>query len=239
MLTLIHAKWPAPRHIQAVTTTRTGGQSKAPFDSNNLALHVGDHHNDVEANRRALSAYLQLSHEPAWLNQTHSTRCVVIEDTPARDADAAITRVVKQPLVILTADCLPIVLCNRAGDEIAAIHAGWRGLANGIVEQTIAQMHSNPAELLAWIGPGICGRCYAVGAELIKQFSSRYPYTAHTFADQHADLALLASLILTANDVSHITPSNLCTFEETNRCYSYRRNSQTGRIATLIQIKPA
>jgi YfiH family protein len=221
----IPAQWPAPAHVKAGVTTVACG---------NLALHVGDDPNRVIANRQALRTQLQLRHEPAWLNQTHSTQCVIIDESPSRDADAAITRTPHQPLAILTADCLPIVLCNRAGTEIAAIHAGWRGLAGGILDNTLMSLKTPPAELMAWIGPGICGHCYAVGQDVIQQFSQRYPLTAHTFADQHAKLPQLAELIFHHLGVMHVTLSNLCTLEQSNDFYSYRRTPQTGRIATLI-----
>ncbi len=234
----IRAQWPAPTTVAAFSSTLSGGQSKGVFASNNLALHVGDDATDVYANRRALSHQFSFTHDPAWLNQTHSTRCVVVEDTPSREADAAITRTQGQPLVILTADCLPILLCDRNGQEIAAIHAGWKGLVHGIIEQTIGQMRASPTDILAWIGPGICNQCYAVGNEVVEQFATRYPFTTHTLSNQRANLASIAELILNACGVLHVTPSNLCTFEQSDQFYSYRRNAQTGRIASFIWIKP-
>ncbi len=237
-LQLIRAQWPAPLRVQALSTTRAGGYSVAPYTSNNFALHVGDNPDHVLANRRALSAQLQFTHEPAWLTQTHSTNCVVLEQTFERHADAAVTRLRGQPLVILTADCLPIVMTNHAGDTIAAVHAGWRGLASGIIERTIQQMQCPPCELIAWVGPAICGNCYTVGAEVIHAFCSRYPDTVATFTTYRANLPQLAESILRALGVASITQSALCTYEATNHYYSYRRQAQTGRIATFIWIQP-
>jgi YfiH family protein len=233
-MTHLMANWPAPRNISALTTTLMGGQSKAPYASNNLALHVGDHATDVLANRHRLKTTLDLPGEPAWLMQTHSTDCVVIEEDTHRQVDASITRLKKQPLAILTADCLPILLCNTAGTEIAAIHAGWRGLLNGIVQNTLKKMQSSPNTLMAWVGPAICQRCFEVGLEVKAQFTTHYPNTSVAFEGRYANLPQMADLILQAAGVSAVYHSNACTFEEKNKFYSYRRESQTGRMATLI-----
>lgn len=233
------ADWPAPASIRAITTRRrSGGFSEAPYDRNNLGLHVGDNPNHVLRNRGELITSLQLPGEPAWLDQTHSTTCVVIEETHNRRADAAITRDKRQVLAIMTADCLPILLCNREGTEIAAIHAGWRGLVNGIVEQTVETMHSQPKDLMAWIGPGICASCYEVGDDMREQFQNRYDFSLPAFQKKDskwlADLPSLAALILENVSIPSIYKSNICTFEQKNDFYSYRREAQTGRMATLI-----
>lgn len=236
---ILDANWPAPPSIRVVTTTRMGGVSEANFAAMNLATHVGDDAQDVAKNRHILREALRLPNEPIWLEQTHSTRCVeVTSEDCNRDVDAAITRQKNQVLAILTGDCLPIVLCDRQGTEIAAIHAGWRGLANGIVDNTIAQLHASPTQCLAWIGPAICGRCYATGAEVLDQFIGRYSFAAQAFTKMnqqwYADLSKLATLILEALGVGAVYPSDVCTFEKNSEFYSYRRAAQTGRIATLI-----
>ena len=205
-----------------------------PYASNNLGLHVGDKEENVLANRRALRATLALPGEPAWLTQTHSTRCVVVERDQERTADAAITRQQNQPLVIMTADCLPILLCNTGGTEIAAIHAGWRGLLNGIVQHTLEQMHASPETLMAWIGPAICQACYEVGGDIKEQFTGRYPFTAGAFQGRLANLPLMADLVLRSRGVTAVYHADVCTFEQNTTCYSYRRESQTGRMGTLI-----
>ena len=225
-----------------LTTTRTNGASLGAFASNNLGLHVGDNAAHVQLNRHQLTKDLCLSNEPAWLNQTHSNRCVIVEDEPQRDADAAITRSINHPLAIMTADCLPIMLCDKAGTEIAAIHAGWRGLLNGIVENTLLKMHANPSALMAWIGPAMCGRCYETGEEVREAYTARYPFTDVAFRQidkqLFADLPMLAELILQSLGIFAVYQSGACTYELNNTFYSYRRDAETGRIATLVWFKP-
>ncbi|MFT4059409.1 MAG: peptidoglycan editing factor PgeF [Legionella sp.] len=233
------ANWPAPKNITALSTTRFFGFSKAPYDTNNLGLHVGDQEEHVLQNRKQLIEQLNLPGEPQWLNQTHSTRCVLVENNPDRNADAAITRSLKHPLVILTADCLPIMLCNIQGNELAAIHAGWRGLANGIVENTLEQIHSKTHDLLAWIGPGICQKCYEVGNEVYETFITKYSLSKSAFKATSsnkwlANLPKIAEIVLNSQGINAIYQSELCTFESESELYSYRKTSQTGRIGTLI-----
>ncbi len=234
------ATWPAPPNIGALTTYNTTGFSQPPFASNNLAYHVGDNEQHVQANRRALSLSLGLPNEPAWLEQTHTNQCVIIEEDTNRVADAAITRQKTSALAIMTADCLPILLCDQQGTEIAAIHAGWRGLANGIIENTLAKMKSPPATLLAWIGPAICQSCYETGEDVKHTFITRYPFTNSTFLNKnshlYANLPKMAELILQSCGVTAVYQSAVCTFES-KQLYSYRREAQTGRIATLIWFK--
>lgn len=233
----LYANWTAPSNVSALTTLRLDGFSKPPYD-NNLALHVEDDRTDVLANRQKLCTELELSREPAWLEQIHSNLCVTIEEETNRTVDAAITRIPNQPLAILTADCLPIVLCNQAGDEIAAIHAGWKGLVNGIIENTLAKMHSSPSQLMAWIGPAICQRCYETGDEVFQKYMQNYPFSFPNFQAKgekwHANLAKIAEQILNNIGVKSVYQSNVCTYEQKNDYFSYRRASQTGRMATLI-----
>ena len=235
------ANWPAPANIGALTTTRLQGNSLAAFASNNLGLHVGDDETLVLANRQQLSQSLGLSNEPAWLEQIHSNCCVVVEDDRNRVADAAVTRSPNHPLVIMTADCLPILLCDNQGSEIAAIHCGWRGLANGIIENTLATMKSKPENIIAWLGPAICPQCFEVGEDVRQSYIGRYPYTAATFIEQgprlFANLAAMAELILYDHGINAVYQSKACTFELKNKFYSYRREAKTGRMATLIWFK--
>lgn len=232
------ADWFAPANVHALTTRRYPGYSQAPYEQNNMGLHVGDNPEHVRCNRRDLITTLHLPGEPAWLDQTHSTEYVVVEESANRRADAAITRDKRQVLAIMTADCLPILLCNRQGSEIAAIHAGWRGLVNGIIENTVKALHSSPQDVMAWIGPAICQSCYAVGDDLHEQFKGRYAFSSPAFLKKSsqwfADLPGLAALILENLAISAISKSNVCTFEQKNDFYSYRREAQTGRMATLI-----
>lgn len=232
------ANWPAPKNISAVSTTRSAGFSPPPYDSNNLALHVFDEETLVKQNRQHLKEQLNLGHDPIWLEQTHSTLCVIPEQEDNRVADAAVTRSPTHPLVILTADCLPITICSLQGDEIGAIHAGWRGLLNGIVENTLTKMQSRRQDLIAWIGPAICQDCFEVGEEVYEAFTSKHPTTVSAFKPNQskwlANLAQMAELILHSHGVKAVYQSGLCTFELKNEFFSYRRTSQTGRIGTLI-----
>jgi len=233
------ANWDAPKNISAITTLRSVGKSLAPYDQNNLALHVGDNEKHVLENRHALIKNLNLPGDPIWLNQTHSTKCIrVEEDDDDREADATVTQSKETPLVIMTADCLPIVLCNKSGTEIAAIHAGWRGLANGIIENTLNKIISKNETMLAWIGPSICESCFEIGNDVYDSFIKNYPFTKETFninlKSSYANLPKMAELILNANGVENVYQSNACTYELKNKFYSYRREKQTGRIATLI-----
>lgn len=234
---ILKANWQAPKGVHAVTTTRFGGYSLPPFDQNNLALHVGDNLDHVLKNRNYLINRLNLPSSPEWLNQTHSRECVVIEEDAYRTADASITRKPNTVLVIMTADCLPILLTNQNGDEIAAIHAGWRGLANGIIESTLTKMNSKPDTLLAWIGPAICQKCYTTGKEVYEQFIHNYPFSASDFISQNdvflANLPGIAKQILEQQGI-RVSQSGVCTFEDSSRYFSYRQEKQTGRIASLI-----
>lgn len=232
------ANWPAPKNITALSTTRSPGFSLPPYDSNNLALHVGDNPDLVMKNRQKFKELLSLPDEPVWLEQTHSTVCIIAENEENRNADAAITRSQKHPLVILTADCLPITLCSTNGDEIAAIHAGWRGLFNGIVENTVNKMTNRVSDLMAWIGPAICQKCYEIGDEVYEAFTSKYPLSIKSFQPHGskwlADLPQIAEIVLNSQGINAVYQSELCTFELKNEFYSYRRQPQTGRIGTFI-----
>lgn len=234
------ANWPAPKNVNALTTTRDFGFSKFPYHLNNLGLHVGDNEKDVLANRQELRSSLGLGKEPEWLDQTHSNSCIIVEEDANRTADAAITRSTAHILAILTADCLPILLANKQGTEIAAIHSGWRGLVNGVIENTLAKMNSAPEQLMAWLGPAICQSCYEVGHEVYEIFTSQYSFATQGFRPKEekwlAGLSQLAELILNSLGIVAVYPSQKCTFEQNKEFYSYRRASQTGRMATLIWL---
>lgn len=241
ILNFLAANWHAPSHIHALTTTRNAGVSQGPFQSNNFGLHVQDRSQDVEQNRRQLLEQFKRPSAPIWLNQTHSNRCVLAETINNYDADAIITRSSKITLAIMTADCLPITLCDQDGHEIAAIHAGWRGLANGIIENTLSQMQSHPSNLLAWIGPAICQNCFTVNDDVKLYFKSKYSYLDSAFKAYEnkylANLPLMAELILNQHGITNVYQSNACTFEQDHEFYSYRRTPQTGRMATLVWIE--
>lgn len=235
---LIKANWTAPANISARTTTRLWGISDKPYDRGNLALHVGDNPDSVRSNRQHLIHELNLPGEPAWLNQTHSTDCITVEKSNHNHADAAITTNKNIPLVILSADCLPIVICNKQGTEIAAIHAGWKGLVNGIINNTLTSMSSQPNELIAWIGPAICQQCYEVGEDVYNACTEKNKNTRSFFKPFNqkwkANLPLIAESILYDSGLDVVFQSGICTFERENELYSYRRGAQTGRIGTFI-----
>ncbi len=242
MIELIQPQWPAPVTVSACCTTRLGGVSESPFDSFNLALHVGDDDVRVRQNRQHLSARLQLPSEPGWINQTHGVRAIVLEQDSSRDADAAVTREPGQVAVVMTADCLPILICSRSGTEVAAVHAGWRGLQSGVIQSALAAMRSDSDHLMAWIGPGISQPCFEVGDEVHAAFADSVPgaadyFSAHGSGHWLCDLAGLAERVLNQQGVSRVFREPHCSYRDADLFYSYRRVATTGRMACLIWIK--
>lgn len=240
----IQPKWPAPTKIKAYTTLRTGGVSQSPYDEFNLAEHVSDTPEHVRTNREILKKNLKLPSDPIWIQQTHST--IVVEATPEninKVADASYTDKSNRICTILTADCLPILVCNRKGTHVAAIHAGWRGLANGIIETTLDTLHLPNEELLVWLGPAISAANYEVGHEVRDHFIAEQPEARDAFspsANQRwlANLYALARLRLLKLGATAIYGGDYCTFTDPKRFFSYRRDGQnTGRMASLIWIE--
>ena len=231
----LKVNWPAPHFIGAVTTQ----QNQQQPHNYNVATHVNDDVHVVMKNRQQLQDTLGFRHEPFWLNQTHSNCCIDIDSSNVIDGDASYTQQIEKPLVIMTADCLPIILCHPTEREIAAIHAGWRGLANGVIENTLQNLKNPLHEYMAWMGPAICIDCYAVGDELKQTFLSRFPEANHCFHHKqqwHFSLTQMAQYILNQQGIQNVFDAQACTYENT-AFYSYRRQAQTGRIATLIWIK--
>lgn len=240
---VIRPDWPAPATVRGAVTRRAGGVSTGPYASFNLASHVGDAPAAVAANRARLRVALGLPREPVWLRQVHGTAIVdAALAPPEAQADASFATVPGHCCVVLTADCLPILLCDAAGTRVAAVHAGWRGLAAGIVAATVIRLGTPPGELLAWIGPGIGPRAYAVGPELRATFCAADAACAAAFRQDggqwYADLAAIARRQLDALGVGWIGGSAECTFEAADRCYSYRREPVTGRMASLVWLVP-
>lgn len=241
--------WPAPPHIKAYATQRYPGNSQAPYAGLNLALHVGDNETHVRANRQALKQVEHLPSEPKWMNQIHSNISVLAETvTPEQNvtADASHTQKANTVCAVLTADCLPILVTNQNGSEVAAIHAGWRGLADGIVENTLTALYSSPETLLVWIGPSISQPHYEVGEDFYAAFTEQHTREECHQAFQEtpkdkkwlADVPLLAQQRLIRLGVSpqNIYLSNECTYAHPERYFSYRRDGITGRIASMIFI---
>ena len=236
----ITPNWPAPPQVKAYTTTRKAGCSQSPYSSFNLATHVGDELTSVMANRSALRKSLKLPSEPIWLEQTHSVKAIdAISTNIDCQADASYTDTVGQVCVILTADCMPVLFCNREGTKVAAIHAGWRGLANGILEEVLQHFTT---DVLVWLGPAIGPQVFEVGTEVYETFTNFLPQAAEAFKptdNDHwlADLYLLARQRLANQGITSVFGSNFCTYSEPERFYSYRRDKVTGRMASLIWLE--
>jgi polyphenol oxidase len=246
-MSFIEATWPAPSNVVGLTTTRSGGVSTGPYASFNLGDHVGDRLEDVLENRRRLREQaLCLDSEPFWLNQVHGITVARIESTstsenPISDpADASYTQTPGKICAVLTADCLPVLLCNREGTEIAAIHVGWRGCLAGILANTVNSFQTPPSELLAWLGPCIGPKAFEVGPEVCEAFVSKDPAAAEAFQPGaphkfNANLYQLATLALTKAGVNAVYGGDYCTVSDQKRFFSYRRDGViTGRMATLI-----
>jgi YfiH family protein len=237
------ASWPAPANVRAGTTTRNGGVSPAPFTSFNLADHVGDDPGHVAQNRMLLCRELGLRSSPVWLQQRHGNRVIEINRTHMnRDGDGAYTRQHQMVCAVLTADCLPLLLCNRQGTQIAAIHVGWRGFSNNIIANSLSAFSSSAADLLAWIGPCISAQHYEVGREVYRACAqvTGAPSTGFTQTCKNHWLADLASLVknqLQSSGVINIFGGDHCTYVETDLFYSYRRDGKTGRTASLIWME--
>lgn len=245
MIEAIHPQWPAPANVRALTTTRSGGVSVAPFDTLNLGDHVGDDVNAVAANRKSLLDHCGGLHAISWLEQVHGTAIVMADAQQIHRADAQFTREKGIACAIMTADCLPVLFCDRAGTRVAAAHAGWRGLNAGVLEASVAQF-DDPANVLAWLGPAIGPRNFEVGAEVREQFIAATPALAAQidacFANgakpQHflADIYALARLRLRAAGITAIFGGGLCTVADSARFFSYRRDGRCGRMASLIYL---
>ena len=234
--------WPAPDHVRALQTLRSGGYSPAPWASFNLGDHVGDSPALVAANRAKLG--LSLPGNPVWLEQVHGTTAVDADlSTKLLAADAAFSRQPSKVCVVMTADCLPVLFCDGVGTVVAAAHAGWRGLVAGVLEATISKMGVSPGELLAWLGPAIGPSCFAVGDEVRTAFVDHDPAAANAFLPQPpdkwlADIYRLARQRLQAAGVRAIYGGDFCTVSDAKRFFSYRRDGVTGRMASLIWLDP-
>ncbi len=228
--------WPAPANIKAGTSLRSGGVSLPPYASLNLGDHVGDDPAAVAENRQRLN----LPTEPIWLKQIHSTHIAdASHGVPGQiEADGSYTNQPHIICTVLTADCLPLLICNKQGTQVAAVHAGWRGLATGIIEAAVEKFTDSPRELLIWLGPAIGSDHYEVGHDVRDIFMTHDPAAKAAFAAQREtwrmDIYTLARQRLHALGLSHIHGGNHCTYREARQFYSYRRDGITGRMASLI-----
>ncbi|AHG73320.1 tRNA (5-methylaminomethyl-2-thiouridylate)-methyltransferase [Mannheimia sp. USDA-ARS-USMARC-1261] len=234
--------WNIPKHIHAFTTVRTGGVSKPPFDSFNLGDHVNDSPEDVAQNRALLVEKFHLPQSPLFLTQTHSTRVLELpysgEDI---EADAVYTNQPNQVCLVMTADCLPVLFVSKDGEEIAAAHAGWRGLCDGVLEATVEKFQCPSNEISAWLGPAIGAKAFQVGKEVIEQFCAFDPRAEEAFIQDNStsgkflgNLYQIATQRLNKLGITEISGGEYCTYTQEDLFFSYRRDKQTGRMATLI-----
>jgi len=244
----IQVEWSVPDQIRAFSTTRIGGYSLSQYAGFNLAEHVGDNQESVNKNRSQLISDLELKQSPFWLEQIHSTkvidaRCFYQNNRSiVAQADASFTEQPNQVCVVMTADCLPILFCNKQGTWVAAAHAGWRGLADGIIQKTIDCYSGEPNDLVAWFGPAISQQHFEVGADVREIFIKTDPAFSSAFIacrEKHdkyrCDLFAISRMILSEYGID-VYGGDRCTFSEPTQFYSYRRDGQTGRMASLIWI---
>ena len=235
-------EWPAPPGVKTLITTRNGGVSSGPFASFNLGQRTGDEPQAVAINRGRLRGVLP--QEPRWLRQVHGSKVVEADHlTEAPEADASVARLCGTVCVIMIADCMPVLFTDRRGTVVAAAHAGWRGLAGGVLEATVVAMGSEPAEVLAYLGPGIGPEAFEVGADVHEAFVGRHREAENAFVPRRpgkwlANLYALARQALTRAGVSQIHGDVMCTYSSPERFFSYRRTRVTGRMAALIWRDP-
>jgi YfiH family protein len=239
---LIFPAWHAPANVRAFQTTRQGGLSDAPYTSLNLGDHVGDAPLTVARNRMLLNQLVPS--EPVWLEQVHGTTVMDAGVASCRPrADACVSRARGAVCVVMTADCLPLLFCDRAGTVVGAAHAGWRGLADGVIEATVAAMAVAPQELMVWLGAAIGATAFEVGEEVRAVFVAQNPLAVAAFVPTAttgkylADLYALARLRLNALGITDISGGDLCTYHDAERFFSYRREGVTGRMGALIWLE--
>lgn len=237
--------WPAPKQVKALTTCRDGGVSIGAYSSFNLARHVDDDASAVTRNRVELVAELALPADPVWLDQVHGVDVLELDQSNKQtihQADASLSRTQGQVCAVLTADCLPVLLCKQDGSAVAAVHAGWRGLLSGVIEKTIAAL-GDTEQILAWLGPAIGPGRFEVGAEVKEAFVKKNTVMQQAFRqtdETHhlADLYAIARMTLIQCGVKRIYGGEYCTYNDADKFYSYRREPVTGRMASLIWLQP-
>ena len=235
--------WPAPARVRAWVSERAGGASAGAYATLNLATHVGDAPERVAENRARLVAAAALPAEPVWLEQVHGATVLDLDRDALAPADGAVTARAGVVCAVLTADCLPVLLADRAGRRVGVAHAGWRGLLNGVLPAAVRALRTAPAELVAWLGPAISPVAYEVGPDVRDAYLAKAPEAASCFAPNargrwQADLYALARASLAAAGVAEVYGGEFCTFGEDERFFSHRREAPCGRIATLIWLAP-
>ena len=239
--------WPVPPSVRALSTTRIGGYSAAPYASFNLSDYVGDAPDAVAKNRAQLPTQAGLPSAPHWLRQVHGTRVLELDHSAVKtavpaEADAAVTMQRGVVCAVQTADCLPILFCDAAGTRVAAVHAGWRGLANGVIEAALLRLDTPAEKIIAWLGPAIGRDTFEVGDDVREAFTRDAPTASSCFREHgpgkwHADLVQLARLRLQRAGVTQVYGGTWCTFSDAQQFFSYRRDKVTGRMATLIWLE--
>lgn len=234
--------WHIPQGVNIAFSTRKGGASKAPYASLNLGLHVGDNKVDVMLNRASIEKSLSLPQSPAWLDQVHSIDVIEADNKNLHTADGSFTAVKQQVCAVMTADCLPVLLCDKQGKEVAAVHAGWRGLCDGIIEVALTKLTAENSQVIAYLGPAIGPTVFEVGSEVRDLFIALHSEASTFFKPSHsagkylADLQGLATLRLMLAGVDEIYQSNTCTYINDSDYFSYRRDGITGRMASFIWL---
>jgi len=248
-ITLITPDWPAPLNVKALQTTRTGGVSPAPYASLNLGAHVQDNPIAVAKNRQLLSPYLPS--EPVWVNQVHGIEVInAATSTCLQNADASFTTKPNVVCVTMTADCLPVLLCDKKGSVVAAVHAGWRGLCDGVIEAAVQKMQVSADEVLVWLGPAIGPNAFEVGGDVRDQFIAKDNQASQAFKLLESsasgdkwlcNLYMIAQQRLNRIGVTEIygagVNENFCTYTDQMRFFSFRRDNITGRMASMIWLE--
>ena len=241
-MSLLTPEWNAPANVRACSTTRRDGVSHAPWDSLNLGTHVGDRAAAVQHNRERLVTLASMPAMPVWLEQVHGVNVLALtgEAPTSLQADAVYTRQPGVVCAVMTADCLPVLFCSQDGKEVAAAHAGWRGLCAGVLEATLAAFTAPSEEIMVWFGPAIGPQAFEVGAEVRQAFIAQDAEDAAAFTPSgdkyYADIWQLARLRLQRKGVRHFTGGGLCTFSQPDQFFSYRRDGVTGRMASLVWL---
>lgn len=242
MTELIVPEWPLPPGVAACSSTRIGGISSGPYASLNLGAHCGDNLDDVEENRRRLFADARMPSAPVWLEQVHGEAVLRLRDEPyaSKRADASWSDTPGLVCAVMTADCLPVLFCNQAGSQVAAAHAGWRGLCGGVLEQTVAHFKDRPENIMAWLGPAIGPQAFEVGNDVRDAFIAKDNTAERAFRPvgekYFADIYQLARQRLNNAGVTKIYGGDRCTFTEKRDFFSYRRDRITGRMASFIWL---
>lgn len=232
--------WPAPPSVRALVSLREGGHSVGPYQGLNLGLHVGDDEQTVLLNRRTLFEAAQLPKEPNWLNQVHGTHVATLPIDSPLEADASVAIRASDVSCVMTADCLPVFLCDKKGSRVSAIHAGWRGLAAGVIESAFEALGAQPDQVLAWMGPAIGLQAFEVGQDVVEAFADSS--TPESFQSTKpgkwlANIYDLARVRFQRLGIRQIYGGDLCTYSDPKRFFSYRRDKVTGRMASMIWIE--